>query len=55
MRHQYFFTNGFVGLPGKPNDELNLNVESFVYENVTVGSLISVVDANNPDPSSLQK
>lgn len=47
-------TNGFVGLPGKPDDELNLNAESFISENATISFLPSV-DADNPDPLPLKK
>lgn len=47
-------TNGFVGLPGKPDDELNLNAESFISENATISFLPSV-DADNPDPIPVRK
>ena len=47
-------TNGFVGLPGKPDDELNLNAESFISENATISFLPSV-DADNPDPIPIKK
>lgn len=47
-------TNGFVGLPGKPDDELNLNAESFISENATISFLPSV-DADNSDPLPLKK
>ena len=47
-------TNGFVGLPGKPDDELNLNAESFISENATISFLPSV-DADNSDPVPLKK
>ena len=50
-----FTTNRLVGLPGKPDDESNLFVESFTNENATISSLLSVVDADNSDPSSLKK
>ena len=47
-------TNGFVGLPAKPDDELNLNAESFISENATISFLPSV-DADNSDPIPLRK
>ena len=50
-----FTINGFVGLPGEANNELNLIVESFTSENATISSLPAVVDADNPDPSPIRK
>jgi len=47
-------SNGFVGLPGKADDELNLNAESFISENATISFLPSV-DADNPDPLPIKK
>ena len=50
-----FTTNRFVKLLGKPDDEPNLIVESFTSENITFTSLLSVVDADNPDSLPLTK
>ena len=50
-----FTTNRFVKLPAKLDNEPNLIVESFTSENITFSSLLSVIDADNPDSLPLKK